>query len=151
MRTADGGDLGGVDAPDEAYRLVGTNRTFRVNPDNTFTPVIFVTASSRLYGVSYTWTLLASTWDEDGGPPLIALKTSQVNALCGHDHVQDFRTEQDQGPSQELLNFAVITVGTDDGAVTDEARVRMDAIGLPSAFAACDAVWARLVKAGASN
>lgn len=139
----------GSSADAAAFTFQGAQRTFRVNSDNSFTPIVNVTAQSDQYGVVYTWTILAATWDVDGGPPLMALKTSEVNALCGHPHVQDFRTEQDQGPSQQLYNFAVITVGTDDGLITDEARVRMDSIGLPAAFAAVDAVWARLAAAGA--
>src|SRR5207248_5143075 len=121
--------------------------TFRVNPDGSTTPVINVTAQSKKYGVSYTWTMLASAWDTDGGPPLIALKTEQVNVICGHEHVQDFRTETDQGPSQQLFNFAVITVGTDDGAITDDVRARMDHIGDPSVFALIDADWVRITDA----
>lgn len=140
MRTQDGGDI----SSDTAYTLIGTSRTFRVNPDGSTTPVITVTAQSQKYGVVYTWTMLASTWDQDGGPPNISLKTEQVNAICGHDHVQDFRTETDQGPSSQLYNYAVVTVGTDDGAITDEVRIRMDHIGDPSAFAAIDADWNRI-------
>src|SRR5438045_4203424 len=117
MRTVDDGSI----VEDTAYTLIGASRTFRVNPDQTTTSIVNVAAQSQKYGVQYTWTMLASTWDVDGGPPAIALKTEQVNALCGHDHVQDFRTEQDQGPSGVLYNYAVITVGTDDQAITDEA------------------------------
>jgi hypothetical protein len=150
MRTVDGGDVtsGGVTA-DEAYLPISTSRTFRVNADQSSTAVVIITAQSKLYGVQFTFTITAKTFDTDGGPPETALRTSQVNAICGHDHVQDFRTEQDQGPSQVLYNYAVVTVGTDDGAITDEARIRMDQIGLPSAFAAIDAVWARLAALGA--
>ena len=143
MRTQDGGDI----SADTAYTLIATQRTFRVNPDGSTTPVINVTAQSQKYGVTYTWTMRASTWDTDGGPPLISLKTEEVNAICGHEHVQDFRTETDQGPSQQLYNYAVVTVGTDDGAITDEVRVRMDHIGDPSAFAAIDADWNRIAGA----
>jgi hypothetical protein len=145
MRTSEGA----VNATDTSYQLQGVVRTFRVNNDNTTTAIVQVTATSQLYAVTYTWALLAATWDSDGGPPLIALKTGEVNAICGHEHVQGFRTEQDQDSSGVLYNYAVITVGTDDGAITDEVRVRMDHIGLPSAFAAIDAAWQRLVNAGA--
>jgi hypothetical protein len=141
---------GGGSAGVGNFRLIATQRTFRVNADQSTTPVINVTAQSLAYGVQFTWTMLAKTWDESGGPPAISLKTSEVDQLCGHEHVQDFRTEQDQGPSQQLYNYAVITVGTEDQAITDDARVRMDSIGLPSAFAAVDAVWNRLVSVGAS-
>lgn len=144
MRTDDGGDI----SSDTAYELVGASRTFRVNSDQTTTPVVIVTAKSKKYGVTYTWTMLASTWDIDGGPPAIALKTEEVNQVCGHDHVQDFRTETDQGPSQQLYHYAVITVGTEDQTITDEVRWRMDQIGTPAVFGAIDADWNRIVQAG---
>ena len=146
MRPADEGST----ASDSAYWPRGATRTFRVNPDGSTTPIVIVSAQSKKYGVTYTWTMLASTWDTDGGPPAIALKTEEVNVICGHEHVQDFRSEQDQGPSNQLFNYAVITVGTDDQVLTDEARWRMDSIGQPGVFAAIDAVWARLVAIGAS-
>jgi hypothetical protein len=143
VRIADDGSI----AVDTAYRLIAAQRTFRVNSDGSTSPVVNVTAQSQKYGVQYTWTILGQTWDQDGGPPAIALKTEQVNAICGHDHVLDFRTEQDQGASGQLFNYAVITVGTDDELVTDEARVRMDHIGEPAAFAAIDTVWRRIAAA----
>lgn len=151
MRTigSDDGSGGVVAASDSAYQLISSQRTFRVNADNTTTEVVNITAQSLKYGVQYTWTILASTFDADGAPGLVGLKTEEVNQLCSHDHVQDFRSEVDQGPSQVLYNYAVITVGTDDQAITDEARVRMDQIGLPSAFGAVDAVWKRLQDLGA--
>jgi hypothetical protein len=133
-----------------AYILVGTARTFRVNSDQTTTPIVHVTATSKTYGVTFSWDMLASVWDDDGGPPLIAERTGQVDEICGHAHVQGFRSEADLDASQLLYNYGVITVGTDDQAITDEARVRMDHLGLPSTFGTIDAVWKRLVKAGAS-
>lgn len=145
MRTQDGGDI----AADAAYLNAASSPTYRVNPDESTTPVVVVSATSAKYGVRYTWTMLKSVWDADGGPPAIALKTEQVNAVCAADHVQDFRTETDQGPSQQLFHYAVITVGTDDRLLEDEARVRMDQLGSPATFAAIEAVWARLVKVGA--
>ncbi len=136
----------GVSGP---YTLVGSVRGERANQDGTFTPIVTVTAQSATYGVVFTFTVLASTWDADGGPPLIEEKTGEVDAVCAHPHVVDFRTEQDQGPSQVLYNYAVITVGTADLAITDDTRVRMDHLGLPSTFGAIDAVWNRLAAAGA--
>lgn len=149
MRTADGGDLPGVDdAGSEAYTLIGSARTFRVNPDQTTTPVVNVTAQSTVFGVQFTWTVLASVWDASGPAGVVPIKTGEVNLICGKPHVQDFRTEQDQGPSQVLYNYAVITVGTEDQAITDEVRVRMDKIS-PPPNAAIDATWKRLQDAGA--
>jgi hypothetical protein len=149
MRTADGGDLPDVgDAGSSAYTFLGSVRTFRVNPDQSTTPVVNVTAQSTVFGVQFTWTVLAETWDASGPAGVIPQKTGEVNLICGKPHVQDFRTEQDQGPSQVLYNFAVITVGTDDQSITDEVRVRMDHIS-PPPNAQIDAVWQRLADAGA--
>jgi hypothetical protein len=151
MRTVDGGDLGGEGASiDGAFVLIASMRTFRVNADQTTTPVVNVTAQSVAFGVQFTWTVLASTWDADGPAAFVPLKTAEVNTICAHPHVQDFRTETDQGPSQVLYNFAVITVGTDDQAITDEVRVRMDHINDPSTFASIDHVWSQLAAAGAT-
>jgi hypothetical protein len=132
------------------YTLIGTVRTFRVNSDGTFTPVVNITAVSRTYGVQFTFTIRASTFDADGAPPLTALRTTWVDTICAHDHVQGFHTEQDQGPDQILYNYAMIEVGTDDGSITDEVRVRMDQLNTPAAFGAIDAAWRRLVALGAS-
>lgn len=132
------------------YILVGTQRTFRVNTSaNTFTAIVNITCQSVAYGVQYTWTVLAKTVDSDGLPAAAVQKTGEINQICATEHVQDLRSESDQGPSQVLYNFAVITVGTDDGSVSDEVRVRMDNINTPAAFAAIAACWERLVAAGA--
>lgn len=132
------------------YTLIGSQRTFRVNTSaNTFTPIVNITAQSVTYGVQYTWTVLAKTVDSDGLPASAGLMTGWVNQICSTAHVQDFRTEQEQGPSQVLYNYGVITVGTDDQSITDEVRVRMDSLNTPAAFAAIAACWARLVAAGA--
>jgi hypothetical protein len=151
MRTADGGDLttDGT-TPDEAYTLIATDRTFRVNADQSTTQIVNITAQSKLYGVQFTWTVLAATFDTDGPAAFIPLKTAEVNTICGHPHVQDFRSEVDQGASLVLYNYAVITVGTDDGAITNEVRQRMDQIGTPQVFAKIDAAWKNLAAAGAS-
>jgi len=143
-------DSSGAVAPaDDAYNLVSTQRTFRVNADNTTTEVVNITAQSQLYLVYFTWTILASTFDADGTPPLVALKTSQVNVICGYNHVQDFRTEQDHGPSDVLYNFAVVTVGTDDQSITTEVRERMDSIGTPEVLGKIDKAWSQLQAIGA--
>jgi hypothetical protein len=76
----------------------------------------------------------------------VSLKTEQVNAICAHDYVQDFRTETDQGPSQVLYNYAIVTVGADGSNVTGDARIRMDLLGDPSAFAELERAW-KLVQA----
>jgi hypothetical protein len=132
------------------YTMIATARTFRVNADQTTTPIVNLTAQSDTYGVQFTWTVLAKTWDTDGPAAFVPIKVDEVNQVCSHPHVQDFRTETDQGPSQVLYNYAVITVGTDDGSITDEVRVRMDQINNASTFGAIDATWQRLASVGAS-
>lgn len=141
--------VGGGDASDHPYTLIGTQRTSRVNNDGTLTPVINITAQSVLYGVQFTFTILLTTWNEDGGPPIIAERTSWVDEICGHDHVQGFYSEADTGPDLILYNYGVIVVGTDDGAITDETRARMDHLNDGATFAAIDATWNRLTAAGA--
>jgi len=136
----------GATVADYAYNLISATRTFRVNSDGSTTPVINVTAQSQKYDVLYTWTMLAATWDSDQGGPAVSLKTEQVNAICDWPHVQDFRTETDQGASQVLYNFAVITVGTDDEAITNDLRVRMDHLNASSVFTQIDALWAQIEK-----
>lgn len=131
-----------------AYTPVATVHTDRVNNDGTLTPIVNITAQSDAYGVQFTFTITEATWQADGGPPETALRTEWVNAICAHDHVIGFYTEQDQGPSQVIYNYAVITVGTADGALTGVVRVRMDQLNTPGAFAAIDAEWARITALG---
>lgn len=142
--------VGGADASAYPYRLVGSQRVQRANNDGTFTPVVNVTLQSVFYGVQFSFTILASTWDAGGAPEVEGQRTEWVDAVCGHEHVQGFYTQQDQGPDQVLYNFAHIVVGTDDGAVTDEAVVRMDHLGDAATVQKIDATWQRLVTAGAS-
>ena len=137
-----GGGAGG-------YTLVGVVNTFRVNQNNTTTPIVQLTASSAAYLVTFTWDVTTATYLADGGANLAQQKVGEVDAICGAAHVQGFRTEQEQDASQILYNYAVITVGTDDQAITDQVSVRMDHIGQPAAFAAIAACWERLVAAGA--
>ena len=151
MLTVDGGDVGGDGASiGGEYVLIAVDSTIRVNADQTTTPVVNVTAQSVVFGVQFTWTVLRATWLADGPAAFVPIKTAEVNTICAHEHVQDFRSEQDLGPSQVVYNYAVITVGTDDQAITDDVRVRMDHIGEPSTFAAIEATWSRLAQAGVS-
>jgi hypothetical protein len=144
MRTADGGDLAAADE----YQIVGQNSTWKVNPNNTTTAIEQITARSVKYDVTFTFNVTQATYLADGAPPLVALKTSQVNQIAGHDHVVALRGEEDQGPDGNLYNYLVVTVGTDDRERTSDVRIRMDAIGLPSAFGAIDAAWNLLVQLG---
>jgi hypothetical protein len=145
----DGGSGGGGEPSDGAYTLVSSFRTFRVLSDNTTQPIQAVTAQSNLYGVTFSMFIAGKTWDTDGGPPFIRDMCAYVNDVCGLDHVVGFRSEQDLGTDQVLYNFAVITVGTEDGTITDEARVRMDQLRTGAEVPAINAVWKRLQDAGA--
>lgn len=144
-----GGGSGSGDASAGDYTLISSFRTFRVRPDNSTQPIQAVTAQSNLYGVSFSFFIDGRTWDTDSGPPFIRDMTAYVNDVCGLDHVVGFRSEQDLGSDQMLYNYAVITVGTEDGAITDEARVRMDQLRNGAAVPAIAAVWQRLQDAGA--
>ena len=143
------GDQG--DFPDHnAYRLVAVARTSRVASDTTIENVVQVSAQSQLYGVTYTWFVDPKNWTAGTNAGVIGAKTAEVNQVCGHENVIGFRTVQDQDASRLLVNFAVITVGTDDGARQDDVVVRMDAINNSATFTAIDAKWQELVAAGAS-
>lgn len=134
-----------------AYTLVAAAPTSRVAGDNTIQDVIQVTATSQLYGVTYTWFVAPKAWTTDGGPPLIQVKTEQVNAIMAAPHVIGFRTVQEQDASRLLVNYAVISVGTDDGSIYDEVQVRMDQLGSTEAFGAIDATWKRLDTISGGN
>jgi len=75
---------------------------------------------------------------------------ADVNEICAYRHVIGFRSEQDLDASQLLINNGVITVGTDDGSIQSEVRVRMDHLNQPATFGAIDAAWQVLAAAGAS-
>jgi hypothetical protein len=138
-----GGPTGG------GYIPIASVRTFRVLGDNSTQPIQAVTAQSVQYGVQFSFFIDGKTWDTDGGPPFISNMTGYVDDVCGMDHVIGFRTEQDLGPDQLLYNYAVITVGTEDGLITDEARVRMDGLFTGAEVPAIAAAWARLQAIGA--
>jgi len=141
---------GDVGAPGR-YNLLGVVNTFRVNQNNTTTPLVELTAYSIVYGVTYTWAVSKATYVADGGDVLASEKTAQVEAICAAPHVHAPPTEKDEDESDLLYNYAVITVGTDDGAIADSTSVRMDQLGTPGAFQAIADTWARLVKTGAPS
>lgn len=147
MRTPEGGDVYNADD----YQLVGSQATFRVNNNNTTTAIVQITARSKKYDVVFTWNVLKDKFDKDLAAPLVALKTNEVNQIAGHDHVYTVRGEEDVAPDGGLYNYLVVTVGTDDGEITTDVRLRMDSIGTPGAFAAIDKAWDNLVKLGATN
>lgn len=140
-------DSGSVE-PTE-YRLVGAVPTFRVNQNNTTTAIVELTAYSPLYGVQYTWDVLKTTFDRDGGKALAEQKTEQVNAVAAHPHVQALRSEKEQDRSGLLYNYLVITVGTPDLAITTDVTRRMDQLADTATAAAIDKAWKTLVAAGA--
>lgn len=132
-----------------AFTGVGVMQTFRVKPDNITEPVVQITATSVLYGVTFTWFITEATFQADGAKNAAQQMTTDVNAVCGYQHVQDFRSEQDQGPSGLLYNYGVITVGTDDGAFSYPVTKIMDQINTPATFGLIDDAWAKLVELGA--
>lgn len=141
-------DPGGSYEPTE-YTLIGAVPTFRVNQNNTTTAIVELTAYSPLYGVQYTWDVLKTTFDVDGAKNLAEQKTKEVNAVAAADHVQALRSEKEQDKSGLLYNYLVITVGTDDQAITLDVTRRMDQLDNPATFAAIDSAWKLLVNSGA--
>lgn len=131
------------------FTLLGVVNTFRVNANNTTTDLVEITAQSDLYGAVFTWDILKSTFDGEGALNAAQEKTTQVNYIAGRDHTYAIRGEQDTDKSGVLYNYLVVTVGTDDGTITTDVPIRMDAIGLPAAFGLLDDAWARLVALGA--
>ena len=124
------------------YNLVGNPvRTFRVNNDGTTTAVVNITAISLLYGVQFTFTMLASTYDAGNGPTVTSQRTEWVNAVCAYPHVVGFHTEVDQGPDQILYNYAVITVGAEGTTEGNTVTQRMDRLGDASTFTLIDSAW----------
>jgi hypothetical protein len=136
-------DFGSTDTV--AYDFIGAVSTFRVNPNNTTTPIEQVTLRSVAYDVVFTFNVTTQAWNASGLPGVGPLKTSQVNEIAGHEHVVSVRGEEDQAADGSLYNYLVVTVGTDDGERTQDVRIRMDHIGEPAAFAAIEKAW-RLVQ-----
>jgi len=147
MRPADDGTpyVGGGE-----FDLVGTASSFRVNANNTTTPIVQITARSKAYGVTFTFNVSQQTFDNNGAPELAFLKTEQVNLIAGMDHVYAVRSEEDQGRDGNLYNYLVVTVGTDDGEITTDVRIRMDQLDTPGAVGAINSAWDQLVALGAS-
>jgi hypothetical protein len=140
-------DEGGT-AADDAYQVVGQNSTYRVNNNNTTTPIEQITARSVKYDVTFTFNVTQSAYLGAGAANLARLKTSQVNALAAEDHVIGVRGEEDQGSDGNLYNYLVVTVGTPDGERQSDVRIRMDHLGEPSAFAQISRAWDLLVSLG---
>lgn len=135
---------------DDSYTPVSQASSWRVNANGTVTPVEVITVTSDKYGVTFTFTITQHEFQMDGGAGVSGERTAQVNYIATVDHVQGIRWEEDAGSDGGLYNYLVVTVGTDDGEITTDVRIRMDSIGTPGAFAAVDKAWANLVALGAT-
>ena len=142
--------VGGGDAADHPYRFINAEGTQRVDGNGNFTPVVNITIASTLYAVQFTFTILKSTWDGGGAPPLEAEHTNWVDTICAHPHVIGFHSETDQGPDQVIYNYGKILVGPDGATTGVEVTQRMDHLNDPSTFQMIDAAWQNFVGAGAS-
>jgi hypothetical protein len=136
------------DAPDDAYQVVSQTSTYRVNANNTTTPIEQVTARSVKYDVVFTFNVTATTYNNAGAAVLARSKTAEVNAIAKLDHVIGVRGEEDQGSDGNLYNYLVVTVGTDDGERSSDVRIRMDHLGEPSAFGQVHRAWDLLTALG---
>lgn len=141
-----GGGGGGTD-----IQVISSSDAFRVNNDLTETLLTLITAYSKTYGVTFSFFVLRSEFEATGAENWAGIFGTAVDAVCGYQHVQAFRTEQDQDRSRLLYNFAVITVGTDDLAFTTDVSRRMDLLDTPETFGEIDKAWALLVKSGAGQ
>lgn len=144
LEPSDGGSVSTTD-----YQLVGAVSTFRNGPNNTLVPVEEITARSTLYDVTFTFDVSQSALLGESAAMLASDKTGQVNAIGAYDHVIGLRSEQDTGNDGNVYNYLVITVGTADGLISTDVRVRMDSIGAQSAYAAIDNAWKALAALGA--
>jgi hypothetical protein len=144
MELAPDGEL----AADDDYQIVGQNSTYRVNNNNTTTPIEQITARSVKYDVTFTFNVNATTYNNAGAAVLARSKTAEVNAIAAVDHVIGVRGEEDQGSDGNLYNYLVVTVGTDDGERQSDVRIRMDHLGDPSAFGQVHRAWDLLVALG---
>jgi hypothetical protein len=141
-------DPEGGDAPVDAYDVIAQLSTYRVNNNNTVTPIEQITTRSQQYDVVFTFNVTQQTYLNAGAANLARLKTSEVNAIAGIDHVIGVRGEEDQGTDGNLYNYLVVTVGTPDGERQSDVRIRMDNIGEPSAFGQIHRAWDLLVALG---
>src|ERR1051326_8256425 len=143
MRPAE--DVGSVGT--NAYQLLGQINTFRVNQNNTTTPLVHLTARSLTYDVVFSWDVTRERYIADGANNLASEKTGEVDEICSLAHVQAVRSEQELSRSDLLYNYLVVTVGTDDLTVTDEVSIRMDQLQTPGAFKLINDAWDRITKA----
>jgi hypothetical protein len=129
-------------APADTAEIIGQLSTFKVNANNTTTPIEQITARSLLYDVTFTFNVTQATYKALGAAIVVSDRTVQVNTIAGDPRVVAVRGEEDTGPDGNLYNYLVITVGTPDLARTAETRVRMD--HLDAGPAAIDAAWQQM-------
>lgn len=141
--------VGGGEVQTNDYELLGAVSTLRNGPNNTLLPIEEITARSTLYDVSFTFAVTQATFLSNGGPVLASEKTAYVNEIGGHDHVVGLRGEQDTAQDGNVYNYLVITVGNDEGTITTDVRVRMDALGTQQPYALIDQAWTLLHNLGA--
>lgn len=142
-------DAGGGGTSTDPYTLVATRSDYETKGNNILVPIEEITATSTKYGVTFTFNVTAATFNADGARNLAQEKVAQVDAIAEHDHVVGIRGEQDQGGDGNLYNYLVVTVGTDDGLITTDVRIRMDQIGDTGAYTAINHAWTLLQNLGA--
>lgn len=142
-------DAGTVGTATGNYHLVATRSDYEVKGASNLVPIVEITAQSVKYGVEFTFNITQQTFMGEGAVVAAEDKTDQVDAICETDHVVGVRSEQDQGTDGNLYNYLVVTVGTPDGLITTDVKIRMDQIGTQSAFATIAAAWTHLQTLGA--
>lgn len=129
-------------APADGFDILGQLSTFKVNPNNTTTPIEQITARSQLYDVTFTFNVTQATYKALGAAILVSDRTVEVNTIAGDPRVVACRGEEDTGVDGNLYNYLVVTIGTPDLSRTSDFRVRMDQ--LASGPAAIDAAWQQM-------
>jgi hypothetical protein len=141
--------LGGGGSSPTAYELIGAISTYRNGPNQTLIPIEEISARSLLYDVSFTFDVTMTTFQGSGAQELASEKTGYVNAIGAMDHVVGLRGEQDTANDGNVYNYLVITVGTDDGLITTDVRLRMDHLGTGQEATLVDNAWTNLQALGA--
>ena len=139
---------GGGGVGEQDFTVLSQTDTFYVNPDNTTTPIVQITALSGLYQVAFTFNVSQDTYKADGAKNLANQRTAEVNALLGMDHVQGAYPQQDQGTDERLYNYLVFVVGTDDLSRTVDVPIRMDSLAGTAAVQAIDDAWQSILNLG---
>jgi len=141
--------VGGGEVGTSDYQLVGAISTYRNGPNQTLVPIEEITARSTLYDVEFSFNVTMQTFTSEPTNVLASEMTAYVNEVGAHAHVVGLRGEQDTANDGNVYNYLVITVGTDDGLITTDVRVRMDHLSSGSWAPLVDAAWQNLVTLGA--